>query len=163
MAGRRGRGWKLNWQGDQVLQDAQTTLAEAWTQVGLAVEGAAKKELHKGHGVETGTLRRSIHCAAPGYNWSGDDVAAASDSPERGGNAVAPAKKGNVLSLQVGSGLSYAAAIEFGFTSAIEYAMMGIRNFEGYRYLRNGLDKVKPQIPEILSKFFQKKFRKRAK
>lgn len=135
-------------------------MGEAWSEVGLAVEGEAKKELYKGHGVVTGTLRRSIHTAKPGYAWSGDNVKAADDTPERGGRTVAPEVTATEVRLEVGSGMEYAAPIEFGFSSAVEYAMKGIRNFEGYRYMRNGLDKVKPKIPDILRKFFERTFKK---
>lgn len=156
----KGKGFRLKWLGDVVYDDAMSLLGEAWGEVGLAVEGAAKKELYKGHGVETGTLRRSIHTARPSYAWSGDNVKPTDNTPERGGQTVEPEVSGTQVRLEVGSGMEYAAAIEFGFSSAIEYAMKGIRNFEGYRYLHNGLEKVKPKIPGILRKFFKRKFKK---
>ena len=151
-----GKGWRLNWLGDQVEGDALKTLAAGWTQVGLAVEGEAKKNLWKGHGVITGTLRRSIHIAEPGYNWGGDNVEPSATSPERGGKPAEPQKKNGKLSLEVGTGLEYALYIEVG--GDVEEGALGNNPFMGYLYLRSALAKVKPKIPEILRKFFEKKF-----
>lgn len=158
----QGGGYRLDWLGDVVYEDAMRLLSEAWGQVGLAVEGEAKKELYKGHGVVTGTLRRSIHTAKPGYSWSGDNVEPTPNTPERGGKQVVAENNGTEVRLEVGSGMNYAAAIEFGFSVAVEYAMKGIKNFEGYRYMRIGLDKVKPRIPDILSSYFERVFKDKA-
>lgn len=144
-----GSGYQLNWLGQVVFQDAMRILSDAWGQVGLAVEGNAKKELYKGRGVITGTLRRSIHTAKPGYAWPGDNVEPANDTPERGGKSVKADANASEVRLEVGSGMVYAAYIEF-----------GLGNFEGYRYLGNGLDKTKPRIPDILRAYFEREFGK---
>ncbi len=133
--------YRLKWRGDQVIEEVEKNLAEAMTEIGLRVEGEGKKQLFKGHGVVTGTLRRSIHTATPGYNWSSDDVTPSPSTPERGGQAAPPAKKNGKLTIQVGSGLKYALWIEIGHHA-----------FSGYHYLTNGLAKVKPLIPGILGK-----------
>jgi hypothetical protein len=75
---------KLNWNGKEVLKAVESNVAKALGEFALEVEAAAKKELKKspsekvngkkrylkgqGMGVRTGTLRRSIHTAQPGYN-----------------------------------------------------------------------------------------------
>src|SRR5512142_2111304 len=102
-----GSGYQLNWLGQVVFQDAMRILSDAWGQVGLAVEGNAKKELYKGHGVLTGTLRRSIHTAKPGYAWPGDNVEPENDTPERGGKSVKADANASEVRLEVGSGMVY--------------------------------------------------------
>lgn len=134
--------YRLDWRGDSLLGVVRNNVKQAWGEVGLRVEGEAKKQLYKGHGVRTGTLRRSIHTAAPGYNWAADDVAAAAGTPERGGQLTLPTLEFDGIVIQVGSGLVYALAIHQGFDS-----------FDGYHYLRNGARIVTPQIPAILNKY----------
>uniref|UniRef100_A0A6H1ZEQ8 Tail protein n=2 Tax=viral metagenome TaxID=1070528 RepID=A0A6H1ZEQ8_9ZZZZ len=119
----------------------QTNVAEALGEFGLRVEGHAKRELQKGHGVLTGTLRRSIHTAGPDYSWSGDDVEPSPSAPERGGVLAKAVKTAVGLVVQVGSGLRYALAVHQGHGS-----------FKGYHYLRKGLNKAKKELPEVLKR-----------
>ena len=130
----------LNWRGDEVLKTTQENAAKIISEFALTVEGEAKKELRKGHGVETGTLRRSIHTALPGYDWGGDDVEPSGGSPERGNNAVVP-ETSNQLTVEVGSGLVYAMAVH-----------QGHHNFTGYHYLTNGLKKAQGKLPSIIAR-----------
>ena len=102
----------------------------------------SKRELRRGHGVESGTLRRSIHVAESGYDWSSDDVEPSASSIERGGAQVEPEANGDKLTLEVGSGLGYAMAVH-----------QGHHNFSGYHYLTIGLKKAKEKIDSILSKY----------
>lgn len=116
-------------------------LAAAAGEIGLRVEAEAKRELQPGHGVETGTLRRSIHAAEPGYAFAGDDVAPSDSSPERGGGEVAGERDGDKIMVAVGSGLVYALAVHQGHGS-----------FEGYHYLTNAVEKVRPKADAIVRK-----------
>lgn len=127
------------WNGPNVVLAVQGNMAKALGKFALVAEGFAKKELTKGHGVETGTLRRSIHTAQPGYDWAGDNVPAEQGTPERGGSMNEAANESNRITIQLGSGLNYALPVH-----------QGHHNFEGYHYLVNGVDKAKAQMPGIL-------------
>ena len=124
----------LKWMGKQVEAEVVARLSAGLVDIALDVEGEAKKELHKGHGVLTGTLRRSIHAASPDYNWQGDDTLPGPGTAERGGARIEPVRKGDLLLVAIGSGLEYAMAVHQGHGS-----------FDGYHYLTNGLEKVKPR------------------
>ena len=130
----------LNWRGDEVLKTTQENAAKIISEFALTVEGEAKKELRKGHGVETGTLRRSIHTALPGYDWGGDDVEPSAGAIERGGEA-AMSEASDQLTVEVGSGLVYAMAVH-----------QGHHNFTGYHYLTNGLKKAQGKLPSIIAR-----------
>lgn len=52
--------YQLSWKGPETLQRALQGAAEGLTRYDLAVEAEAKKELYPGHGLITGTLRRSV-------------------------------------------------------------------------------------------------------
>lgn len=137
---------KLVWRGPQVVQEVLQAVSDGYTEFGLLVETNAKAELKKGHGVRTGTLRRSIHLAKPGYPWSADNVESAPGTPELGRKKVAPEISLRKISLQVGSGLVYALTIHQGYGP-----------FGGYHYLTLGLQKAKPQLKAILEKHKGKK------
>jgi hypothetical protein len=128
----------LNWRGDQVVEAVKNNVSQALVVFGLTAEGYAKKELQKGHGVVTGTARRSIHLAEPGYNWRGDDVVPSKSSPNRGGQMVSISG----LRLQIGSGLCYALALH-----------QGHGGFPGYHFLTIGVRHAKPQMPQILLRY----------
>lgn len=130
------------WRGREVSQEVAERVAKALGEFGLRVEAHSKKELRRGHGVLTGTLRRSIHTAMPGYTWQNDDVPPSKASPERGGNAASGAVKNDRVTVEVGSGLIYALAVH-----------QGHHSFEGYHYLTNGLAKAKPELPAVLRKW----------
>lgn len=131
-----------SWRGKEVTEQVKQNVARAFGEFGLRAEGYAKKELVKGHGVETGTLRRSIHTAQPGYDWQGDDVEPGAGSVERGGRMTDGLVQGEKVSLEFGSGLTYALAVH-----------QGHHSFAGYHYLSNGLDKARPELPQILKKY----------
>jgi hypothetical protein len=128
---------RLNWRGDEVSQRVKENVAKTIGQFGMVVETSAKASLSKGHGVITGTLRRSIHTAIPGYNWSAD-----AEGSDQGGMAIDAAIEGSDIRIQVGSGLRYAMAVHQGHGS-----------FSGYHYLTEALDKCKGQIPGILANY----------
>lgn len=133
------------WRGKEVSQAVAQNVALALGEFALRAEGHAKRELQKGHGVITGTLRRSIHTAQPGYNWNSDG-----GEGERGGKLVAALIKGNMITVQVGSGLVYAMAIHQGWTLGYK----GTKGaFAGYHFLTIGVDKAKPEMPSILKEF----------
>lgn len=133
---------KLDWRGDAVRREVERRMAQAMGRFGLEVEREAKLELRKGHGVETGTLRRSIHTAAAGYDWTGDDVEPSAGSPERGGQAAEGTLEGGQITVQVGSGIRYALAVH-----------QGHGRFGGYHFLTNGLEKAKGKLRGILEMF----------
>ena len=128
---------KLTWRGDAVVREVlDEVVAPAMGEIGLRVEGAAKRNLWKGHGVLTGTLRRSIHTAEPGYDWAGDDVTPSDGSPERGG------RKTVNVQIEVGSGLWYAMAVH-----------QGHGGFAGYHYLTDAVDAVRGQVAAIIRRY----------
>ncbi|MCC6192263.1 MAG: hypothetical protein IT318_24795 [Anaerolineales bacterium] len=131
----------LNWQGDELKAQLIEQLKSALGEIGLRVEGEAKKELQPGHGVLTGTLRRSLHAAAPSYDFAGDDVTPSESSPERGNQAPEAELLGDRLMIAVGSGLVYALPVH-----------QGHGDFAGYHYLTNALDRVAPQALDIVRK-----------
>lgn len=135
-------GVRFNWRDKDVESQVEENLKDALGELGLMAETEAKRELYPGHGVETGTLRRSIHAAEPGYDWRGDNVAPSSGAPERGGRRVRGAKRGDRIVVEVGSGMEYAV-----------YVHQGHRSFGGYHYLTNAVEKVKPRVPEVLAKY----------
>lgn len=139
--------FRFTWNGDQVAELTRENAAKALAEFGLTVEGEAKRELRKGHGVLTGTLRRSIHTALPGYGWSGDDVKDGG-GPERGGQSSVPPE--NNLKIEVGSGMAYAMAIHQGWPAGYK-KMRG--SFAGYHFLTNGLKKAKTRLPSIIEKY----------
>lgn len=129
------------WLGKQVTQQVAKNVAMALGEFALRAEGYSKKELRKGHGVITGTARRSIHTAQPGYNWSTDHVAAAQGSPERGGKKVDALINGSRITVQLGSGLGYALPLH-----------QGHQGFQGYHFITIGVDKAKSDLPAVLER-----------
>jgi hypothetical protein len=136
------------WNGPKVVLATQTNVAKALGKFGLVAEGFSKKELTKGHGVITGTLRRSIHTAQPGYDWAGDNVPPEAGTPELGGANVEAAIEGSQITLQLGSGLQYALPVHQGHSNS-----EGRGNFSGYHFLVIGLDKAKALMPNILKEY----------
>lgn len=139
-------GYRLDWKGDEVKLAMQENGGKIISEFALTVEGEAKKELQKGHGVLTGTLRRSIHTVLPGFDWGSDDVEPSGSSPERGGDKVEPEASGGKLTVQVGSGLKYALPVH-----------QGHHSFEGYHYLSHGLDMAKRELATIIRRHMVQK------
>ena len=133
--------YDLNWRGDEVVKVSEEQLAAIMTEFGLTAEGEAKKELKKGHGVLTGTLRRSVHLASPDYEYSQDNVEPSESTPERGGNEATPQKDDHRFILALGSGLVYALKIHQGW---------GI--FTGYHYITIGVEKAKKKLDAIVTR-----------
>lgn len=123
---------KLEWKGDKLLAAITEDLKVGMGFVGLKVQSEAQKQLYKGHGVVTGTLRRSIHTAPPNFNWSGDQ------GGESGAVVLGELVGGRVV-VSVGSGLEYAMAVH-----------QGHHRFTGYHYLVNGLDIAAPSALLII-------------
>ena len=137
----KGQGFTLNWEGDQVVDEVVKNMKTALGEFGLMVESEAKQELQPGHGVLTGTLRRSIHTAPPDYNWASDDVEPGPSTPERGGILVEASKLVRKIAVSVGSGLNYALPVHQGHGS-----------FAGYHYLIKGLEKAKTKLKGIVER-----------
>jgi len=126
---------RLDWRGKPTQREIEKILGEALVEIGLRIEGEAKKQLWPGHGKLTGTLQRSIHAASPDYNFARENVEPASNSPERGNNAgeVVPKLDGQRLKIAVGTGMEYAMHIHF-----------------LYKYLTIALNKVRPQVLKVV-------------
>ncbi len=129
----------LHWRGDGVGRGVLAGTAGALTEFGLRCETAAKRRLYPGHGVETSTLRRSIHSAVPGYSWQDDNVSPSQSTPERGGQEAKPAEHNGKLTLELGSGLEYALPVHQGHGS-----------HEGYHFLTEAVEEQRPKLPAIL-------------
>lgn len=138
----------LKWRGDQVFKDTVKAAEAALATFDLKLEAGAKKELYKGHGVLTGTLRRSLHAAPIDYVWSSDDEEPSPTTPELGGHKPKIVKKGLMLWGAVGSGLVYAMAVHQGHGS-----------FGGYHYIRRPLEAM--QAAGVIIDDFKKEMRKR--
>lgn len=132
----------LDWRGDDAKRLVMDNVSKAWGEFSLEVEGESKRELRREHGVESGTLRRSIHAAEAGYDWGSDDVEPGPGTPERGGTEVKPEASSDQLTVEVGSGLAYALPVH-----------QGHHNFQGYHYLTNGLKKAQAKLDSILAKY----------
>jgi hypothetical protein len=133
---------KVTWFDNQVVELTEQKLGEILTEFGLVAEGESKKELRKGHGVLTGTLRRSVHAAGPDYPFQQDAIASDESSPERGGKEVYPIKTDDGrLTISIGSGMPYALKIHQGWGS-----------FGGYHYIRNGTDRARGNLPAIIGR-----------
>ena len=119
----------LNWKGKQVEAEIIARLKLALGDIGLDIEGEGKQQLYPGHGVITGTLRRSIHAA------SGDHVFAADAAgQELGGSAPQAVERSNRLLIAVGSGLNYAMTVHQGHGA-----------FQGYHYMTNAVQRAAPR------------------
>lgn len=125
-------GYRLDWKGAKCKEQVVGAVKVGLGRFGLVHETEAKRELGPGHGVLSGTLRRSIHSAKPAYNFGGDDVPPSSGSPERGGAAAAEVVGAKVI-VSVGSGMVYARAIE-----------------EMYGYVQKGHERALPQLNGLL-------------
>lgn len=132
----------LNWKGKQVSAEVEKSLIPALVEIGLRTEGEGKKELYKGHGVLTGTLRRSIHAAEPEYNFGGDNVEPGPGTPELGGREATPQNVNGRLMIAVGSGLVYALP-----------AHQGHGGFGGYHFMTNAVEKVQPMVGDIVKRY----------
>lgn len=138
---------RLDWRGEDVLQAFRRAAAGALMRFALMIESGAKETLQPGAGVRTGTLRRSIHVARPGYNWSHDDVEPGPYTPERGSQEVEPGESADKLelSLEIGSGLVYAMPVHQGFGG-----------FPGYHYIMRPFDALRGQFVDVLREFLRK-------
>ncbi len=110
----------FTWHGDQLSREMEAKLVRGFVKWGLSCETAARTRLRPseqdaegdwvpggGHGKRTGHLQRSIHIAAPGYNWAGDNGAQGDLHKE----AVQPKRGNGRLTLEIGSGVEYALLI----------------------------------------------------
>ena len=134
--------FRLNWKGDEVTKQVLENCAKAMGEFAMTAQANAMHQLEHGHGVETGTLRRSLHIAESGYDWGGDDVEPSSSSPNRNGMMANAAMNGKKVTIQLGSGLRYALPVH-----------QGHHGFAGYHYLTIGLDQARSELPSILRKY----------
>lgn len=124
-----------------MVEELNQAASDALIEFGLRLETEAKKELRTGHGVVTGTLRRSIHTSGPSYNWEADNVAPGEGTPDRGGGRITPEREGNTLAIETGSGMEYAMAVH-----------QGHGTFEGYHFLTLAFERIKDLFPGILER-----------
>lgn len=126
---------KLIWNGEVVKAQVIEVIVDGVTEFGLEHETAAKGMLYHGHGKVTATLQRSIHAAAPSYQFAADDVPPAPGTPERGGQGLSIKRDGDKVGVMVGSGMRYARRIE-----------------QMYGYIANSHARVAGQIAGIMNK-----------
>ena len=133
--------FKLKWRGKKIVGMLDEAAISALSIFGLKVEAGGKKELQPGHGVVTGTARRSIHAAGINYNFHDDDVEPGSSTPELGLKSVEAdiKKKGAKLSVVIGSGLQYAMPLH-----------QGHHDFEGYHFLTKPYNELKDDFHSFL-------------
>jgi hypothetical protein len=136
-----GSHWEFKWKDKEVIDVSMTQLGEILSEFTLVSEGKAKKKLSKGHGVLTGTLRRSIHAASADYQFGKDNVEPSDGSPERGNQKVTAKKEGNKFFTSLGSGLVYAMRIHQGWGS-----------FAGYHYITEGVEEAKGELDAIVGR-----------
>lgn len=128
-------GSEVDWRGGRVLEICGVAAKSALTELGGRWEAAAKGSLRPGRGVVTGTYRRSLHYANPGYNFSSDDTRPANGSPERAGAGGGAERIGLSVRMTVGSGMRYAIRLE-----------------QLYAVVTTAVDQVKGRLPEILAR-----------
>lgn len=128
-------GYTVDWRGVEVTDQVRDALKAALGEFGLIHETEAKRELGPGHGVLTGTLRRSVHGAYPTYAFSRDDVPPSNSSPERGGSGGTAAAFRTKVVIVVGSGMRYARKIE-----------------QMYGYIQKGHERARPQLDDLLAR-----------
>lgn len=102
----------LIWYGDKVFKIVETAVTTGLTEWAMTTEAHAKGSVYPGRGVVTGTYRRSIHTAAPTYNYGSDDVKPSAGSPERSGRGGSAARYGDKIGIVLGSGMKYASKLE---------------------------------------------------
>ncbi len=100
--------YRLTWLADQVEKDAKKLLLKSLLKILKRVEQESKGRLYYGHGLETGTLKRSIHFAGKGYPWASDHVEPSYTTPERGHRPITLEFIGRRLYVEFGSGQHYA-------------------------------------------------------
>lgn len=123
---------KLDWRGAALRSQVVETVVAGVQEFGLTHERRAKGKLYKGHGVLTGTLRRSIHADEIGADFGGSD--------SEGGQLPNVSEKDGAVGVAVGSGLVYAGRIE-----------------ELYGYMAESHVETLPELPGILEKHAAKR------
>ena len=113
-------GYRLQWTGALTEQQVVRAVIGGLNEFHIGAETPIKAILQPGAGVITGTLRRSVHAAAPTYNYSSDDVIPTPGTPDRGGTGDLPQKQGAFIVGTIGSGMSYALPMEnlYGYVRA---------------------------------------------
>lgn len=121
------KGTVFKWHGPQISRKVVRRAKRAMADIALAGEKGAKAHLYPGHGYDTGSLKRSIHVAKPGYNWESDH--SYPNGPERGGQRVMP---GEDMELTIGSGQDYAhwVILRWGY-DFMQAGMTAARNASG--------------------------------
>ena len=102
----------LVWYGDEVYNIVEAAAVDGLTEWAITTETAVKGSLHPGRGVLTGTYRRSVHAASPDYNFGSDNVTPSANSPDRSGKGGGAKRKGDTVSIAIGSGMAYAGRLE---------------------------------------------------
>ena len=123
------------------LQKAARTTYQRGPKKGKPKRAYAQWVKGGGRGVRTGTLRRSIHAATPGYNWAADDTPPTNNSPERGGQPAEAKRTGDRLVVQVGTGMRYGLAVH---DRHYNPAVNG--------FLKKSAEAVKAEVPAIVER-----------
>jgi len=120
----------FQWYGEHVLRQTVDNVAEALGEIAFEAELGAKHHIQPGHGVDTGSLKRSIHCAPPGYNWRADH--SYPNGPERGGKIVkAEPMPNGKLWVRVGSGQRYSIWVYLKYYRFMEAGRLRARLMTG--------------------------------
>lgn len=130
---------RLDWHGKEVQKRTRLRAAKVLLRVGFSIIELTQRQLYKGHGLVTGTLRRSYHVGLPDYTSGAAEKAAEGGQSAVTVVQVSPEELMKDLKLLVGSWLNYARAVD-----------QGKGTFEGYNQLFNALDGTKRRVPFII-------------
>lgn len=103
----KGVGYRLSWRGNDLAKDCVDAANEVHALLLLEAEQRSKNYLYPGNGVKTGTMKRGIHVAEPGFDWDKEDIPPSENTPERGGKLVMPKLKNRKWGLELGVGVYY--------------------------------------------------------
>ena len=127
---------KLNWRGAQVLEQVERSVGDALGDIGLECEKAAKANLYPGHGYDTGSMQRGVHCAKPGHNW--EALHQYPDGPELGGVHVRGEKGWDgLLHIECGTPQLYSLIV----------------HIKWYPFMFVGLRAATAAVPSIVAKY----------
>ena len=132
---------RLDWRGKEVQKRTRLRAAKVMLQVGFSIVELCQRQLYSGHGLITGTLRRSYHVGKPDYFPGKAEEAAAGGKLAIRVHQVKPEDIVKDLKLMVGSWLNYARAVD-----------QGKGSFQGYGQLFNALDGTKRRVPFLIKK-----------
>lgn len=131
---------RLDWQGDRMKEQITAGLSEALVDWLLLAEQDAKGRLFRGHGEDTGSMKRGLHASPASYNFAADH--AYPEGPERGGQRFTPERTEDRISAALGSGQGYAI-----------YPHQGTRSMRALHYLTDAVENTKAVlVPTVVAR-----------